>query len=222
LDEPYDQRRDGSTVSPRQYRLGARAGIVAQTRERIVRSARELFTADGFHTVSIDDVARRADVARATVYHQFGSKLGLLEAVLLDFESRAGLASLATLIEDTPPDRLLQVVVTEGCRYWATDPVLARKILAVAATNVKAGDLLAGHDAGRLSLIRRVVSRLQSAGLLSEPSPEPALNTLWVLTSFDAYDQLTHGLGLSQGDATGTLMHLAELSVLRRPSPATA
>jgi AcrR family transcriptional regulator len=195
---------------------------VAQTRERIVRSARELFTADGFHTVSIDDVARRADVARATVYHQFGSKLGLLEAVLLDFESRAGLTNLAALIEDTPPDRLLQVVVTEGCRYWATDPVLARKIIAVAATNAEAGDLLAGHDAGRLSLIQRVVNRLQSARLLCEPSPERALNTLWLVTSFHAYDQLTHGLGLSQGDATHTLMHVAEQSVIRRPSPTPA
>jgi AcrR family transcriptional regulator len=203
-------------MNPRQYRLGARARIVAQTRDRIVGSARELFTADGFHTVSIDDVARRADVARATVYHQFGSKLGLLEAVLLDFERRAGLTSLEALIEDTSPDRLLEVVVTEGCRYWATDPVLARKIIAVAATNAEAGGLLAGHDAGRLRLIQRVVNRLTSARLLREPSPERALSTLWVVTSFDAYDQLTHGLGLSQADATDTLLHLAEQSVIRR------
>jgi AcrR family transcriptional regulator len=196
--------------------------MVAQTRDRIVRSARELFTAVGFHTVSIDDVARRADVARATVYHQFGSKLGLLEAVLLDFEHRAGLTSLASLIEDTRPDRLLHVVVAEGCRYWATDPVLARKIIAVAATNAAAGDLLAGHDAARLGLIHRMVNRLASARLLREPSPGRALNTLWLVTSFDAYDQLTRGLGLSQAETTDTLIHLAEQSVVRRrPTPRT-
>jgi AcrR family transcriptional regulator len=194
--------------------------MVAQTRDRIVRSAREQFTAVGFHSVSIDDVAGRADVARATVYHQFGSKLGLLEAVLLDFEHRAGLTSLAALIEDTRPDRLLQVVVTEGCRYWATDPILARKIIAVAATSADASDLLAEHDAGRLSLIQLMVNRLTAARLLRDPSPTRALNTLWLITSFDAYDQLTRGLGLSLADTADTLIHLAEQSVVRRrPGP---
>ena len=38
-------------------------------------------TSDGFFCFYIDAVARQADVARMTVYHQFGSKIGLRHAL---------------------------------------------------------------------------------------------------------------------------------------------
>ena len=64
-------------MSPRPYRLGQRQVLTEQTRERILTATRELLmTSDGFSGFSIDAVARQADVARMTVYHQFGSKLG--------------------------------------------------------------------------------------------------------------------------------------------------
>jgi AcrR family transcriptional regulator len=68
-------------------------------------AARRLFAEAGFHRVSLDEIARQADVARATVYHQFGSKLGVLGAVVEDYERRAGLAALAELIESGPGRR---------------------------------------------------------------------------------------------------------------------
>lgn len=89
-------------------------------------------------------------MARATVYHQFGSKLGLLDSVARDFERRAGLDRLTDVIKSTPPGQLVQRVVIAGCDYWATDPQLARKINAVAVADTDAAQLLAEHDAGRL------------------------------------------------------------------------
>lgn len=46
-----------------------------------MKAARELFYRDGYG-VSIDVIADRADVAKPTVYVHFGSKEGLIEAVL--------------------------------------------------------------------------------------------------------------------------------------------
>jgi AcrR family transcriptional regulator len=191
-------------VSPRPYKLGARTASVADTRDRVVGAARELFADAGFHRVSLDEIARRADVARATVYHQFGSKLGVLGAVVEDYERRAGLAALAELVETAPPERLVRDVVTAGCDYWATDPALARSIIAFAVTDPAAADLLAGHDAGRLRLLTRLVSRL--------PGPVPAgfLDALWLLTGFAAYDDLTRGRGLPTAAAAALLADLAE------------
>src|SRR6266496_2704183 len=77
-------------LSPRPYRIGKRAAGVAETRSRVVAAARAVFAEDGFHRAAMEEVARRADVARATVYYQFGSKLGLVEAVLDDIERRGG------------------------------------------------------------------------------------------------------------------------------------
>jgi AcrR family transcriptional regulator len=170
----------------------------------VVAAARVLFAEAGFHRVSLEEIARGADVARATVYHQFGSKLGLLAAVVEDYERRAGLDALAALVETAPPERLVRDVVTAGCDYWATDPALARSIIAFAVTEPAAADILAGHDAGRLRLLDRVVARL------AEPVPAGFLDTLWLLTGFAAYDDLTRGRGLSTAAAAALLADLAE------------
>src|SRR5918994_2321731 len=95
----------------RPSRLGVRADAVDETRQRVVAAARERLSESGYHGTSVDDVARRADVARATVYHQFGSKVGLLEAVIEDFERRAGLPALARLVQEAPAPPLLGGVV---------------------------------------------------------------------------------------------------------------
>jgi AcrR family transcriptional regulator len=198
-------------MSPRPYRLGARIAAVADSRARIVGAARELFADRGFHRVSLDEIARRADVARATVYHQFGSKLGLLEAVIQDFELRAGMDALTELVETATPDRLVRAVVSAGCRYWATDPPLARQVIAFAATDADAGHLLARHDAGRLRLLSRLVDRLEADGRLADScSARQALDALWVLTSFGAYDDLSRGRDMSTSAVADLLADLAE------------
>ena len=177
----------------------------------MVEAARALFADGGFHRVSLEEIARRADVARATVYHQFGSKTGLLAAVLKDFEGRAGLAGLAELVATAPTERLVRDVVTAGCRYWATDPPLARAVLAFAATDAAAGDLLAGHDAGRLRLLSQVVDRLVADGRLDGGCPpERALDVLWLLTGFAAYDELARGRELPTDAVAALLADLAE------------
>jgi AcrR family transcriptional regulator len=191
-------------MSPRPYNLGARTTAVAGTREKVVGAARRLFAEAGFHRVSLDEIARQADVARATVYHQFGSKLGVLGAVVEDYERRAGLAALAERVESGPVKTLARDVVTAGCTYWSTDPALARSIIAFAVTDPQAADLLTGHDAGRLRLLTRMVGRLELA------DPERALDALWLLTGFAAYDDLTRGRGLSTARAAELLSGLAE------------
>ena len=206
-------------MSPRPYRLGARSAAVAETRARVVSAARDMFTEDGFHKVSLDAVARQADVARGTVYHQFGSKVGLLEAVVRDFEQRAGLDRLVQLVERAPTDRVLRDVVTAGCHYWATDPTLVRKVIAVAVTDADAAQLLAGHDAGRLRLLTRVVERLATGERLQAACPpKSAVDTLWLLTSFATYDELTHGRGLSTRATATLLTNLAEKHVVNQDS----
>ena len=198
-------------MRPRPYNLGARTVSVAETREKVIGAARQLIAEAGFHRVSLDEIARRADVARATVYHQFGSKLGVLSAVVQDYERRAGLGTLDELIETGPIPTLVRDVVSAGCTYWSTDPALARSIVAFAVTDPQAADLLAGHDAGRLRLLTRLVERLQP------PDPARALDALWLLTGFAAYDDLTRGRGLTTARAAEVLADLA-VEALRPPA----
>jgi AcrR family transcriptional regulator len=57
-------------------------GSVPSTRERIVRTAYELFTRRGIRAVGMDEVIARAAVAKATLYRHFPTKDDLVLAVL--------------------------------------------------------------------------------------------------------------------------------------------
>jgi AcrR family transcriptional regulator len=70
-------------AGPRRERADA-----ARNRERVLHAARELFDERGVERVTMEDVARRAGVAKGTVFHRFGDRTGLALA-LLDEHERA-------------------------------------------------------------------------------------------------------------------------------------
>jgi AcrR family transcriptional regulator len=68
------------------------------TRRALLDAAADLFTERGFARTSLDDVAAVARVTKGAIYHHFGSKPGLLEAVigeLEEAENRAVRAAMA-------------------------------------------------------------------------------------------------------------------------------
>lgn len=67
-------------MSPRRYRMGARADAVARTRDAIVAAARDLHAERGLAATSWDDIAERAGVSTATVYRHFPSTRELVPA----------------------------------------------------------------------------------------------------------------------------------------------
>jgi AcrR family transcriptional regulator len=102
---------------------GDATGVRARTRrpsprERLLEAADELFYADGVHTVGIDRILERADVARASLYGTFGSKDELIRAYL---ERRMTLmqARLRTAAEarDDPRERLLSVFDAQAVTF---------------------------------------------------------------------------------------------------------
>jgi TetR/AcrR family transcriptional regulator, cholesterol catabolism regulator len=57
-------------------------------RERVLRAAIECFVEKGFEATTMDEIARRADVARATVFNHFGRKDAFLSAYLAERRQR--------------------------------------------------------------------------------------------------------------------------------------
>lgn len=56
--------------------------VALPARDRIIRSASELFCRFGINATGIDSIVERSGTAKATLYKTFGSKEGLIEAVL--------------------------------------------------------------------------------------------------------------------------------------------
>ena len=51
-------------------------------RDRLIRAASELFCRYGINATGIDAIVEQSGTAKATLYKTFGSKEGLIEAVL--------------------------------------------------------------------------------------------------------------------------------------------
>lgn len=94
--------------------------------ESIVDAALEEFLAYGLRRTTVDLVARRAGVSRATLYRRFDGKDALVQAVLVR-ESRLFFASVATAVAEvsTVADRLVEGFAV-GVRYARTDRLLNR------------------------------------------------------------------------------------------------
>jgi AcrR family transcriptional regulator len=197
-------------MSPRPYRLGQRAASVTQTRARIIAATRELLTADGLRGVVIDEVAQRADVARATVYYQFGSKQGLLQAIVDDVQQRAGQQQIAQAVELADPVQALRRTFLLGCQFWATEQVIVRRLSGLAAVDLEVRDVMVRADEHRLVLITRLVDRLADAGRLAPGwSRDRAVDALWLLSSFEAFDQLFTGRRLPAEEVATLLLDMA-------------
>jgi AcrR family transcriptional regulator len=82
-------------VNPkRTYRSGRRSAQALETRAAVISAARELFVREGWQKATIAAVARQAGVSVETIYAGFGSKLVLLEAVVV--------ATVRGLMPETP------------------------------------------------------------------------------------------------------------------------
>ncbi|MFD9549252.1 TetR/AcrR family transcriptional regulator [Nocardia salmonicida] len=88
----------------------------ASTRAAVIRAARELFGQFGYGAVSTIAVAEAAGVSRGALYHQFGEKRDLFEAVFEDLE-RSLVEVIATAVAEARAGDPIESLIV-GCLAW--------------------------------------------------------------------------------------------------------
>src|SRR4030088_2192676 len=114
-------------MSTRPYTSTGRAAAAAAKRDRVIdAAARSLREDASIASFSLEAVAKAAGVTRLTLYHQFGSRRGLLEAVFDDIARRGGLHEIADAM--AMPDLLVALdrMVEIFCGFWNRDPAVGR------------------------------------------------------------------------------------------------
>jgi AcrR family transcriptional regulator len=179
-------------MSPRPYRLGEREATIQQTRDRIIDAARAVLTSsDGFTSFSIEAVARQADVARMTVYYQFGSKIGLLEAICDTLAQNGGITQLANAFRLTDPHAMLAEYIRLFSQFWDSERLLSRRLRGLAALDPEFELVIRARDERRRRGAGVLVQRL--ADQTGRPAPDamqPLVDLLFTLTSFETFDTL--------------------------------
>jgi AcrR family transcriptional regulator len=176
----------------RGYLLRQRQTSVDETRSKIIRAARELILSDralaGF---SVDGVAKQADVARATVYNQFGNKLGLLEALFDDLARRGGMFELKEAFrKEDPLDALKEFVAAFG-RFWTTDRIVIRRLHAMITLDSEMAKADAARQERRREGLRVIVGRLKKkCRLTAKLSFDEVIEIVHTLTAFETFDAL--------------------------------
>jgi AcrR family transcriptional regulator len=68
----------------------SRGQMTAETTARLVSAARKAFATDGYAVSAMDAICAEAGVTRGALYHHFGGKEGLLEAVVKQIDAEIG------------------------------------------------------------------------------------------------------------------------------------
>lgn len=147
------------------------------TGARVLQTARRLFAARGYASVGLEEVASQSDVTRGAVYHHFGSKLGLFEAVLAEVQRSVADAVDRCASQVGDPWAGLEI----GCRAFLTASLGddARRIMLIDAPAVLGWNAWRRHDAANAArLLDDVLRELSDAGLLAAVSVEAASTLL--------------------------------------------
>jgi AcrR family transcriptional regulator len=201
-------------MCPRPYRLGQRQATTDQTRSRILAAARDLLTVgEGFSGFSIDAVAHQADVARMTVYYQFGSKAGLLEALFDDVASSGGMGQIPDAFQRTEPLEALSAYVEILSRFYNSDRLILRRLRGLATLDPDLEQALRARGERRRKGLRVIIGRLMDR--YGRPAPESfdeAVDILHMLTSFESFDALA-GAARSREEVLPVLLKLTRTAL---------
>ena len=213
-------------MSPRPYHLGKRREPVEAARRQVLDAARHLLGGTASYTAfTVEAVARQADVARATVYYQFGSKAGLLEALCDYLADIGGMSGLAEAFTEPDPRQALHRFVASFGRFWAADRPAMRRLRALAQLDPDVGAVIAARDQRRRDGLAVLTGRLAADGKLAggadgqlAGSPADAagldhlVRVLTVLTSFETFDGLA-GPDQEITAAVADVLRLAEAAL---------
>lgn len=153
-----------------------RSEMIAETRAKLLAAGRKAFGTIGFADASMDDFTAEAGLTRGALYHHFGDKKGLFEAVLLQIDDEMG--ARLKVVSQSAPTRW-QGLVDECTAYiqMALEPEIQRIVFRDGPAVL--GDPSSWPNAsGCVAAMASSVQRLREEGTIAEVDTEAAARVI--------------------------------------------
>lgn len=149
-----------------------RSEMIVETRAKLLAAGRKAFGSAGYAEASMDDFTAAAGLTRGALYHHFGDKKGLLQAVISEID--AEMTKRLCTISARAPSRW-QGLVDENVGYiqMALEPEIQRIMF-------RDGPAVLGDPSGWpsangcITTITRSLRNLREEGVIVDIDPEAA------------------------------------------------
>jgi AcrR family transcriptional regulator len=167
----------------------ARVSKADESRRRILEAAREVFFEQSFERANLDEVARRAGIAKGTIYRYFDTKAELYVAVLSANADHFVARMRQTIDPSIPADEQVRRTGNFYFRHYRQNPEYFRIFWALENQRL-IGELPKGLVDQVVELWRRclevlaaVIERGVSTGRFRPCDPWETANVLWVVAN---------------------------------------
>lgn len=93
---------------------------IDKIKESIKKAAQELFRRYGYHKTSVNEIAKKAKIAKATIYKYFDSKELVLHAILMDYIEQSVHDLIHNQAEDVSEEEYLSNLILKTSRLSYT------------------------------------------------------------------------------------------------------
>jgi AcrR family transcriptional regulator len=184
------------------------------TFERVLEAAAELASEDRFHTATMEELAQRAGVSRATVFTRFQSKLGVLEALSVRCQGGPEIQAIRDAVEVEDPVAALDALLDATCSFWELQGFIMVQLKAIVVLEPDASALIDQQRSEQREVVDAMVRRLEKDGRLRPGLTRArATASLHLLIGLEAYRELRTANGMSRRQAQDTLTELARTLV---------
>jgi AcrR family transcriptional regulator len=199
------------------------SGDGEKTRRRLLDATRELLESPGTAHAGLERIAGQAGHSRQAIYRHFGSRAGLLKAVLADIDERGGAeASVKAVLDAGGATAVLDALIAWWAGYVAGFAGVARSVYAGRAADPALAAAWNDRMDALLGVCRLVVDRVAAEDQLRAGLERPvAAEMLWGILSIPLWDQLIVDRGWSETEyreRVGSIARAALLSVEAAPS----
>jgi AcrR family transcriptional regulator len=150
----------------RPYDASRRAAAATARRRAVVDAVHRMLDTGEAPRLALEDVAAEVGLSRATIYNQFGSRRGLLVAVMEDLGRAIRYERVQEAQRIADPVEALRATISEACRCWAAGRDEIRRILAIGLLDREIAELNARFEMHRRAECAGLARRLSDAGHL--------------------------------------------------------